>query len=347
VAERHPVCNSPSAKQHASPTTTVCPGAERADHQDRLVNARHEVQERDTSRCGDIIGGPNNQEIAVTTNSEGIANTAYVGRNAGKDIVTATASISGLQEASNNLIVPWAVPAAPQPAPGSSSNGSEPPSVEILRPEGNSVITGPQRVTGKIAGEVTTWSLALTPADGNAITLASGSGVPSSQSLATIEPAALGGGTYTLALQASSSGGSETETEPLTIGTTPGIPPPAPARSEGGAPTLSDITPANDSVIGVTTPLTAKATAPEGQTISGWTVTLQPRSGGPVTTLAESTAEHPAPVAVIELIYPHFPGVIYLESCGCQQGEIDAQEIHTRPARPGRRSSGVLSDPIT
>ena len=53
-------------------------------------------------------------------------------------------------------------------------------------------------------------------------------------------------------------------------------------------------------MIGVTTAVSAHATAPEGQTITGWTVTLTPLGEGTATVLAETTAEHPSTLATIE-----------------------------------------------
>jgi RHS repeat-associated protein len=58
--------------------------------------------------------------------------------------------------------------------------------------------------------------------------------------------------------------------------------------------------PLSGSVIGVTTAVSAHVTAPEGQTISGWTVTLAPLGEGTPTVLAETTAEHPSTLATID-----------------------------------------------
>jgi len=205
----------------------------------------------------------------MTTDSQGVAHSAYAGANAGRDIISANAMISGEHQYSNQLEVPWAIPAPPPASPPSSESGSEPPSVEIVSPQGDGILTGPIAVSAKITGEgITSWSATLTPAGGNAITLGTGSGTPPA-TLGTIEPSKLGGGTYTLSVTAATTGGSATETETLTIGTTPGLPPPPPRTSGGGAPTIRSVTPANGAVIGVTTTVSVEATPPEGGSIKG------------------------------------------------------------------------------
>jgi RHS repeat-associated protein len=255
------------------------------------------------------IYGPNAQNISLTTNAAGVAEGSYVGHIAGKDNISATASVEGLQVASNQLIVPWAIPVEPPPPPPPTEvsegevPGGEPPSVEIITPFGGSIVTGSMPVVGYVSGEEDTrWSLTLSPAGGDAtaVQLASGTGSVEVGTLGTIEASKLGEGSYTLALTASTSGGSATENVPLTIGSKPGIPPPPPTETSSGAPTLSDESPASGSVIGVTTAVSAHATAPEGQTISGWTVTLTPLGEDTPTVLAETTAEHPSTLATIE-----------------------------------------------
>ncbi len=255
------------------------------------------------------IYGPNAQNISLTTNAAGVAEGTYVGHIAGKDNVSATASVEGLQVASNQLIVPWAVPVQPPPPPPPTevsegeAAGGEPPSVEIITPFGGSIITGNQPVIGYVSGEESTrWSLTLSPAGGDAtpVQLASGTGSVELGTLGTIEASKLGPGSYTLALTAKTGGGSATETMPLTIGSKPGVPPPPPTETSSGAPTLSEESPASGSVIGVPTAVSAHATAPEGQTISGWTVTLTPLGEGTPTVVGETTAEHPSTLATIE-----------------------------------------------
>ncbi len=61
------------------------------------------------------IYGPNSQSISLSTNAAGVAEGSYVGHVAGKDNISATASVEGLQVASNQLIVPWAIPVEPPP----------------------------------------------------------------------------------------------------------------------------------------------------------------------------------------------------------------------------------------
>ncbi len=255
------------------------------------------------------IYGPNARNISLTTNAAGVAEGSYVGHIAGKDNISATASVEGLQAASNQLIVPWAVPLQPPPPPPPTevsegeAGGGEPPSVEIITPFGGSIVTGNQPVIGYVSGEASThWSLTLSPAGGDAtpVQLASGTGSVELSTLGTIEASKLGPGSYTLALTAKTGGGSATETVPLTIGSKPGVPPPPPTETSSGAPTLSEESPASGSVIGVTTAVSAHATAPEGQTISGWTVTLTPLAEGTPTVVGETTAEHPSTLAVIE-----------------------------------------------
>jgi RHS repeat-associated protein len=247
------------------------------------------------------IYGPNVQNINVTTNAAGVAEASYIGKHAGSDAVTATASISGLQTASNELTVPWAVPQPPTlPPPAPERSGSQPPSVEMTNPAPGSIVTGPTLVAAKVsaASPITGWKATLTPAGGSATTLGQGSGTPP-QTLGRIEPAKLGEGTYQLALSAETSGGRATATETITIGTVPGIAPPAPSASESGYPTLEAVTPPNGSVIGVATAVGAKAKPPEGQAISKWKVTLAPEGGAPIT-LAETSQEHPTQLALIE-----------------------------------------------
>ncbi|MHB8492159.1 MAG: LamG-like jellyroll fold domain-containing protein, partial [Solirubrobacteraceae bacterium] len=247
------------------------------------------------------VYGPNGRDIPVTTNSEGAASASYIGKNAGQDIVSATASIEGMQTASNQLTVPWAVPAPPEQTSGSSASGIEPPSVEIERPIGNSFITATQAVTGFVAGEhISAWTLKLIPAGGGlATTLGSGT-APASHTLGTIEAAKFGEGSYTLELRAETPGGTATETEPLTIGITPGVPPPPLQESSSGAPALSDERPSNGAVVGVPTAVSAKGTAPSGQTIAGWKVTLTPLGSSTAATIGETSAEHPSTLATIE-----------------------------------------------
>jgi RHS repeat-associated protein len=255
------------------------------------------------------IYGPNAQNISLITGASGVAEGSYVGHVAGKDNISATASVEGLQVASNQLIVPWAIPVEPPPPPPPTEvsegevPGGEPPSVEIITPFGGSIVTGSMPVVGYVSGEEDArWSLTLSPAGGDAtpVQLASGTGSVELGTLGIIEASKFGEGSYTLALTASTPGGSATENVPLTIGSKPGIPPPPPTETSSGAPTLSDESPASGSVIGVTTAVSAHATAPEGQTISGWTVTLTPLGEGTPTVLAETTAEHPSTLATIE-----------------------------------------------
>jgi RHS repeat-associated protein len=250
------------------------------------------------------VFGANGGDMDVTTNSDGIAQSSYTGTNAGQDNVSATASISGMQTASNQLIVPWGVPSPPPPPPPpSSTSGSQPPSVAITGPQGASQVTGPVPVTATIAAQgsdtITGWSATLTPAGGAAVTLGSGTGTPPA-TLGSIDPSQLGGGTYDLAVSASTAGGTATETEQITIGTTPGLPPPAPIRSSTGAPSIGAITPANGAVVGVTTTVSATASAPAGDSISEWSITLTPSGGSAATTLGAGDSSQPSPQATLD-----------------------------------------------
>ncbi len=300
----------PAVSLQLTPTTIT--GDEVGERQTLTVTARDASDKPVAGLPIDLhIFGPNAKEISVTTNAAGVAESFYVGSRAGQDTVSATASISGRQVASNQLTVPWAVPETPKlpPAPPPRTETEppagvefvEPPFVESLHPDGGSIVTGPTRVTATISGgPLTLWKATLTPAGGGSpITLGEGHTAPP-ETLGTIEPAVLSEGTYRLAVTAETTGGSGSESAPITVGTTPGIPAPPPTHSSSGAPTLTEITPGNGSVIGVTTAVYAKATAPAGQTISAWSATLEPHGGGPATTLAESNEEQPTPLATID-----------------------------------------------
>ncbi len=292
-----------------SPTTIT--GNEVGQTQKLTVTARDSSGKPVPGLAIDLhVSGPNAKDLSATTNTEGIAQSSYSGQAAGKDTVSATASISGLQAASNQLVVPWAIPQPPPLPPASPTSeggetsaeeGGEPPSVESLRPDGGAVVSGSTPVTADISASspIKAWKVTLMPAGGSPITLGSGSGTPP-EVLGTIEPSQLGEGSYELTASAETAGGSASEAAPITIGKQPGIPPPAPVRTSSGAPTLEDVTPANGSVIGVTAAVSAQASAPAGQTISSWAVTLEPREGGTPTTLGETTEEHPASLATID-----------------------------------------------
>ena len=251
------------------------------------------------------IYGPNGADITATTNAQGIARTSYVGSTQGKDIVSATASISGLQAASNQLTVPWAIPTPPPPPPPpTSSTGAQPPTITNIAPNSGSDVTATTPVTATIAtpdgSPITSWSVTLTPAGGSPTTLASATGAPPA-TLANIDPSQLGEGTYDLAISATSAGGTVTATGTITIGTTPGVPPPAPTQSTLAPPTLGTITPANGTVIGVSTPVSATATPALGDSISEWIVTLQPQdASAAATTLADTTQSSSDQLATID-----------------------------------------------
>jgi RHS repeat-associated protein len=291
---------------YLSITPTTVTGNQVGQEQKLTVTARNEAGDPVDGLSVDLrVSGANSQDLPVVTDSDGIADTTYTGTRAGKDVVSASAFISGLHAASNQLIVPWAIPLPPAavlPDPPPASTGGDPPDVDNMAPHPGAVVTGSTPVTATITSTsaLTSWKATLTPAGGDEIVLGQNSGTPPDV-LGTIDPSKLGGGTYLLAVTASTAGGSASESGDITVGPVPGVAPPAPVFSDSGAPTITDISPGNGSVVGVPSALTAHATAPAGQHITEWVATLQPAdgSGSPVT-LADTTVEQPAPLATID-----------------------------------------------
>jgi RHS repeat-associated protein len=209
------------------------------------------------------VYGTNARELSLTTDSEGVAKTSYAGASAGHDSVQADATISGEHEYSNSIQVNWAVPQAPPPPPPPTSTGSEPPSIEITEPRDQGVITAPTPVAARITGAaIESWKATLSGnpgAFGFPIRLGEGGSGTPPPTLGTIDPSKLGEGTYTLTVSAQSEGGSASESEQITVGTTPGLPPPPPV-SEGIS--ITEVSPAAGSVIGVPTYASATTNAP-------------------------------------------------------------------------------------
>ncbi len=225
------------------------------------------------------VYGTNARTISVTTNSEGVAKTSYTSAQAGHDSVQANATISGEQEYSNAVQVNWAVPQAPPPPPPPSSSGSEPPTIEITDPANESVITGPTPVSAKISGEgIESWKVTLSGEPGLfgfPIKLGEGgSGTPPS-TLGTVEPSKLAEGTYTLTVSVQSEGGTASESEQITVGTTPGIPAPPPVTENIG---ITEISPPNGSVIAVPTHAAATTNASVSE-VRHWEIRLHQDNG--------------------------------------------------------------------
>ena len=123
------------------------------------------------------VFGTNERELSVTTDSQGVAQASYRVRTRAGTSSPRTRPSAVEHQYSNQLEVPWAVPAPPPPAPLVFPERSEPPSVEITSPAGDGVIRARRRDATKFAGEgITGWSVRLTPADGNAMTLGPATG---------------------------------------------------------------------------------------------------------------------------------------------------------------------------
>ena len=242
------------------------------------------------------VFGANTQHVNGTTNSAGVVTLSYVGLNAGTDTIDAIAFISGLRAASNQLSLTWKIPVPPPPPPPPS--GTSPPSISNLSPADGTSVAASTPVNASITpapgSTIASWSVSdqLLPS-GTSETLASGSGNPPAP-LATFNPANRSSGTYAITISATSSaGGSAAAVTRVVVGSGGGTAAQAP-------PTIAPSTPADGTVVTGPLPVTASFTAPTGQSIASWSVTVTPAAGGASRTIGSATGTPPATLATLD-----------------------------------------------
>jgi len=240
------------------------------------------------------VQGANNRTLTAATDVNGLASFSYTGTSDGLDTLTATATSP--VAVSNVVQVNWFAPQPSAPPPTSTSSGSSAPSVQILTPSAGETVNAPAAVDAAVtvaSGQtVTSWTATWRPhGTATPTTLASGSGYPP-PTLATFDPTDLAPGQYDITVSATSSGGG-TGSATVTVSANTAPPPPPPV--------MGPTTPADGSTITAPTPVTGSCSAPSGQTISGWSVTLRPDAGGgTTTTLASGSGSPPAALTTFD-----------------------------------------------
>jgi sugar lactone lactonase YvrE len=243
------------------------------------------------------IRGANQSQVSGTTDAQGHAMLAYAATSGGTDTVQATAKISGLFTISNLITVSWLAPGAPAPS------GSQPPSITNVTPPSGTVISTPTPVTATVTpvpGDIiASYSVTLqSTTGGTQQTIGAGTGAPPA-TLATLDPAQFSAGTYTLAINATTTGGGNVTSE-VDLNLQPQPPPVPPTTTGSQPPAIADITPSNGSVIGTPTKLTATITPAAGDAIASYSATLQLVSGGATTTIATGSGAPPGTLATVD-----------------------------------------------
>jgi RHS repeat-associated protein len=244
------------------------------------------------------IRGANNTVLNGTTAGDGRAQLSYAGTSSGADTVQATAPVDGLFTISNQASITWLKPQPP------AVSGSDPPSISNVTPAAGSVIAAPTPITATAApqpgDQITSYAVTLQSATSPTTTqtLASGSGAPP-PTIATIDPSQVPSGPYTVSVSASAAGGGTVTTQQdLQLQSVPPTPPPVFISS--APPTVTNIQPADGSLITTATPVMATITPGSGDSIANYSLTLQPAAGGPVTLLASGTGAPPATLATLD-----------------------------------------------
>src|SRR5207237_6020752 len=242
------------------------------------------------------ISGVNARQLSGTTNSAGVVTLSYTGANPGTDTMTASAFIDGLRALSNLVTVSWNIPLPAPPPP--ASTGTAPPTISNLTPlDGTTVAAGTAikaSITAASGSTIASWSVTdqLLPS-GAVETLASANGTPSS-SLATFDPIGRANGTYAIVVSATSSaGGSASAGTRLIVGSGGG----SVAQSP---PTIGPTSPLDGTVITSPVAVTDSIAPPAGESITSWSVTLTPASGGASITIGSGSGSPPATLATLD-----------------------------------------------
>lgn len=242
------------------------------------------------------ISGVNARQLSGTTNSAGVVTLSYTGANPGTDTMTASAFIDGLRAVSNLVTVSWNIPLPAPPPP--ASTGTAPPTISNLTPLDGTTVAARTAIKASITAAsgstIASWSVTdqLLPS-GAVETLASANGTPSS-SLATFDPIGRANGTYALVVSATSSaGGSASAGTRLIVGSGGG----SVAQSP---PTIGPTSPLDGTVITSPVAVTDSIAPPAGESITSWSVTLTPASGGASITIGSGSGSPPATLATLD-----------------------------------------------
>jgi RHS repeat-associated protein len=241
------------------------------------------------------VFGANAQQLNAVTDAAGNAAFSYTGTNTGTDQVTAIAFVNGAREISNTLNIAWTIPLPP---PGGTSSGSGAPLIFGLSPAAGTVVAAATPVSATIQAPsgftIASWSLTsqLLPS-GSVAPISAGNGAPPSP-LGTFNPTGKAPGTYALTVSATSSGGGTASA--VTTLVIPG----ASAPAAQAAPSITQPSPPDGTVITSPVPVQATFTPPSGESIASWNVTYQALDAEPPATLASGTGSPPSPLATFD-----------------------------------------------
>lgn len=150
--------------------------------------------------------------------------------------------------------------------------------VRLPAPAGTTLVEG--TATVEVVPDPTTMGLAAPTAGitADGLTVSVGDFVPGAVAVASVQarlanPIPAGQDAVTATATATGTNIAATDSEPLTLSVGHSV-------GDGGAPTVTGLAPADGTRVTAPTPLGAEFTAPDGATLTGWTVTAQPDTEG-------------------------------------------------------------------